>query len=73
VYQLEDTAQQARARLLLRGCAPAELAARLDDHHAEIAAGRRVAHRVVVNDRPLTALADVVAAALHADVIGELP
>ncbi len=73
VYQLEDTAQRARARLLSRGCAPAELAARLDDHHTEIAAGRRVAHRVIVNDRPLAALAHTVAAALHTDMTGGLP
>jgi guanylate kinase len=73
VYQLEDTAQLARARLLSRGCAPAELAARLDDHHGEIEAGRRVAHRVVVNDRPLDALADTFAAALHADMTGGFP
>ena len=73
VYQLEDTAQRAHARLLSRGCPPAELAARLDDHHGEMAAGRHLAHRVIVNDRPLEALADRVAAALHADTIGELP
>jgi guanylate kinase len=73
VYQLEDTATRARARLVSRGCAPAELAARLDDHHGEIAVGRRLAHRVIVNDRPLPALADAVAAALQADTTGELP
>lgn len=72
VYQIEDTAHRARARLLLRGCASGELSARLDDHHREIAAGRRVAHRVVVNDRPLAALADAVAAALRTDMTGEV-
>ncbi|HZD70440.1 MAG TPA: hypothetical protein VFA45_16540 [Actinomycetes bacterium] len=73
VYQLEDTTQRAYARLRSRGCGPAELDTRLAGHHAEIAAGRRVAHGVVVNDRPLPALADTVAAALHADMTGELP
>jgi guanylate kinase len=73
VYQLEDTAQRARARLLSRGCAPAELSARLDDHHGEVMAGRRLAHRVIVNDGPVAAVADAVAAVLDADMTGELP
>jgi guanylate kinase len=68
VYQLEDTAQRARQRLLLRRCPPAELAARLDGRHRELATGRRVAHRVIVNDRPLPDLADVAAAALRLDL-----
>jgi guanylate kinase len=72
VYQIEDTAERARERLLRRGCAAVELSARLDDHHREIAAGRRVAHRVVVNDRPLPALADAVASALRIDMTGEI-
>jgi hypothetical protein len=49
-------------------CGPAELAARLDGRHRELAAGRRVAHRVIVNDRPLPDLADVATAALRLDL-----
>ena len=73
VYQIEDTAHRARARLLPRGCAAAaELSARLEEHHREIAAGRRVAHRAIVNDRPLAALVDAVASALRTDMTGEV-
>jgi hypothetical protein len=68
VYQVEDTAERARRRLLLRECAPSELAARQDDHRRELAAGRRVAHQVIVNDRPLPALADAVSATLRHDL-----
>ena len=68
VYQIEDTVERAEQRLLLRGCTAAEVAARLDEHHGEIAAGRRVAHRVIVNDRPVSALVDVVSAALRRDL-----
>jgi hypothetical protein len=68
VYQIEDTAERARLRLLLRGCAPAELAARLDGHRTEIEAGRRVADRVIVNHRPLAELAGAVAAAIRDDL-----
>jgi guanylate kinase len=67
VYQIEDTAERARLRLLLRGCTPAELAARLDGHQAEIEAGRRVADRVIVNDRPLAELVDALAVAVRDD------
>ncbi|HEX6678257.1 MAG TPA: hypothetical protein VF486_24975 [Actinomycetes bacterium] len=68
VYQLEDTAQRSLQRLLLRGCPPSELAARLDGRHRELTDGRRVAHRVIVNDRSLPALADAAAAALRLDL-----
>jgi guanylate kinase len=68
VYQIEDTAERAHRRLVLRGCAPAELAARLDDHEGEIEAGRRAADRVIVNQRPLAALVDAVADAVRDDL-----
>ena len=64
----ERFGERARLRLLLRGCAPAELAARLDGHRTEIEAGRRVADRVIVNDRPLAELAGAVAAAIRDDL-----
>ena len=69
VYQVKDNIHRARQRLLLRGCTPLELAARLDGHHRELAAGRRLAHRVIVNDRPLPALADAAAATLRLDLV----
>jgi ribose 1,5-bisphosphokinase PhnN len=68
VYHIEDTVHRTRQRLLLRGCPPSELAARLDGHHHELAAGRRLAHRVLINDCPLPALADAAAATLRLDL-----
>jgi guanylate kinase len=68
VYQVEDTVHRARQRLLLRGCPPSELAARLDGHHRELAAGRRLARRVLINDCPVPALADAAAASLRLDL-----
>jgi guanylate kinase len=68
VYQIEDTAERARLRLLFRGCPPAEQATRLDGHRGEIEAGRRVADRVIVNDRPLADLVDAVAVAIRDDL-----
>ena len=67
VYQIDDQPQRNAARLHARACPPAELAARLDDNRVEAAAGRRLADRVFINDRPLPDLADQVAAALIAD------
>jgi guanylate kinase len=68
VYQIEDTAERARQRLVSRGCGAAELAARLDDHQRERLVGRRIAHRVFVNDRSLAVLVEAVAAALREDL-----
>jgi guanylate kinase len=68
VYQIEDTAERVRQRLVSRGCGAAELAARLDDHRCERLLGHRVAHRVLVNDRSLAALVETVAAALREDL-----
>lgn len=62
VVQVEDDPVRLRARLVARGCSPAELAARLRDNEAEIAAGRRIADRVLVNDGTLLDLAEAVAA-----------
>jgi guanylate kinase len=74
VYQIRDDIERARCRLVARGVGPRELAARLDDNRREIAAGRRVADRVFVNDRTLDALVDAVAVALTTDIqTGPLP
>jgi guanylate kinase len=67
VYQIADTADRIRARLLARGTNSADIAARLLDNQAEVEAGRRIAHRTFVNDGSLYELTAYVAAALLAD------
>jgi hypothetical protein len=62
--------ERARDRLALRGSPAAELAVRLANHQRERLAGRRVAHRVFVNDRSLPVLVEAVAAALRDDLAG---
>ena len=69
VYQIEDGADRTRSRLIARGCPPAELAARIDDNHKEIAAGRQLADRVFVNGGSISDLTDGIASALGADVL----
>ena len=69
VYQIEDSADRTRARLIARGCSLTELAARIDDNHKEIAAGRQLADRVFVNDGSLTDLVARITSALGADVM----
>jgi hypothetical protein len=66
VYQIADTADRIRARLLARGTSPADIAARLLDNQTEVEAGRHIAHRTFVNDGSLDELAGNVAAALLA-------
>ncbi len=67
VYQIEDSFDRRRSRLLRRGCSPAELIARLGDDPGEVDLGRRVANRVFVNDGPLDPLVEAVASALRTD------
>jgi len=62
VYQIEDSYERARARVLAR-TPPAELGTRLDDHEQERLLGRRLATRVFVND---TTVADLVASVTRA-------
>ena len=69
VYQIEDSAERTRARLIARGCPIAELVARIDDNRTEIDAGRHLADRVFVNDGSLTDLVAKIASALGADVM----
>jgi len=69
VYQIEDHADRTRARLIARGCPASDLAARIDDNHNEIAAGRELADRVFVNDGSLNDLVARITSALSADVL----
>ncbi len=68
VYQIEDTPERARLRLVARGCDEAEIAARLDAHTEEANAGRALARRVFRNDSTVTELANAVADALQTDL-----
>ena len=67
VYQIADRAERTRARLLARGTSAADVAARIRDNQAEVAAGRLVADRTFLNDGSLHELVDAVAAALVTD------
>lgn len=69
VYQIVDTAERTRRRLVARGSPALDAAARLNDNQQETAAGRVVAHRMFVNDGPLAVLVDQVAACLTLDVV----
>jgi guanylate kinase len=60
VVQVEDRPDRLRARLEARGTD--DLEARLADNELELAAGRRIADRVVVNGGSLAELAEAVAA-----------
>lgn len=68
VYQICDTGDRTGRRLVARGSPAAEVAARVADNRCEETAGRLIADRVFVNDGPLAALVDAVAAALAIDV-----
>jgi guanylate kinase len=67
VYQIEDTADRARARLVARGSDAHEIEARLAGHDAEIAAGRAIARRAFTNDGDLDGLVAAISDALAAD------
>ena len=69
VYQIEDTAERARDRLVARGSDAYEIEARLAGHDAEVAHGRTIAQRVFTNDGDLDALVDAIAAALRTDLM----
>lgn len=68
VYQVEDRPERVMARLAGRNSGHDDLEARLLDNRAEVEAGRRVAHRVFVNDRSLSNLADAMETAIGLDV-----
>lgn len=64
VYQVEDSRERAAARLLARH---GGLGTRLRDYDAEVALGRELADRVVVNDRDVAALVAAARDAIAAD------
>ncbi len=68
VYQIEDRPDRVVARLASRNSGHHDLEARLHDNRREVEAGRRIAHRVFLNDGSLTALAAAVAAAARSDI-----
>lgn len=68
VYQIEDSADRSRQRLVQRGCDVDELAARLADNERELVRGRLVANRVFVNDGPLDVTVDSMISALGRDL-----
>jgi guanylate kinase len=68
VYEIEDTIERARARLIDRGSDDHEIEARLAGHRAEIEAGRDIASRNFVNDTTLDELVAALAGALYLDV-----
>ena len=68
VYEIEDTFERARARLIARGSDAAEIEARLAGHTAEVSAGREIAHRSFVNGGTLDELVGAIAEALRVDV-----
>ena len=67
VYQITEDVEVARRRLIPRGCAEEEIAARLADHDRELSQGRRYAHRSFANGGHLADLVDDVATALDTD------
>ena len=69
VYEIDDTRENARERLVERGSDAHEIEARLDGHQAEIEAGRRIASRCFVNDGTLDDLVTAIATALHTDTL----
>jgi guanylate kinase len=68
VYEIDDTFDRARQRLIERGSDAHEVEARLAGHHAEVEAGRKIASRCFVNDGTLDELVGAIAASLRIDV-----
>ena len=67
VYRVESSSVECYGRLVTRATSASELEARTRLHTAEIAAGRRVADRVFINNGPVGDLATAVAAAIRTD------
>jgi guanylate kinase len=68
VYEIDDTVDRARQRLIERGSDATEIEARLARHDAEIEAGRKIAARVFLNEGTLDDLVGAIAASLRIDV-----
>jgi guanylate kinase len=69
VYEIDDTRERARTRLIQRGSGEHEIDARLEGHQAEVEAGRQIASRSFVNDGTLDGLVEEIAEALRVDVL----
>jgi guanylate kinase len=67
VYQIEDTPQRAKFRLIERGVDAAELVEELGCYAEEARAGRALAQRVFTNDASLDELVDAVTKKLQID------
>ena len=70
IYQVEASPDRLAARLAERGTGRADTAARLGEAGGEVALGRRLAHRVFVNDGSLEDVVAAVARALVTDTGG---
>jgi guanylate kinase len=68
VYEIDDTFDRARQRLIERGSDAPEIEARLAGHRAEVEAGRQFASRAFVNAGTLDDLVGAITASLHIDV-----
>ena len=68
VYEIDDTLERARRRLIERGSDAPEIDARLAGHQEEIEAGRRISSRSFANAGSLDDLVAAITAALGVDV-----
>jgi guanylate kinase len=71
VYQIEDTPERARRRLLERNTPRFEVSARLDAYVEEARAGRAIAERTFLNVASMHDLVDAFTAALACDFAAE--
>jgi guanylate kinase len=70
-YQIEDSFERARARLMSRSLTDDDLRLRLDDYEAERLLGHSFARRTLVNNGSVSQLVDRVAAAINEDFFSE--
>jgi guanylate kinase len=68
VYEIDDTFERARERLIARGSDAHEIDARLAGHQAEIETGRGIASRSFANAGSLDDLVAAITAALRVDL-----
>ncbi|HUI48448.1 MAG TPA: hypothetical protein VL119_07110 [Acidimicrobiia bacterium] len=73
VYEIEDTPERARERLVARGSDAQEIDARLAGHRGELEAGRALAARCFVNDGTLDELVGAITEALCVDLLAPAP
>ena len=68
VYEIDDTLERARERLIARGSDAHEIDVRLAGHQEEIEAGRKISSRSFANAGSLDDLVAAITAALRVDV-----